>query len=101
MIVLLERFLHLYSMVNDIDSLLTIIRSIKTVICNVSMQFIIYKCLYYGRPHDCFIGKVFTPLLMVNDIDSLLTIITNPNSIDCNDIVLCFKMNIYIYIYIL
>ena len=35
----------------------------QTAICKFSMQIIIYKCLYYGRPCDCFIGKVFTPLL--------------------------------------
>ena len=67
------------------------IRSIKTVICEVSMQIIIYKIFYYGRPRDCFIGKVFMPLLMVNNIDSLLTIIINLNTIDCNDIVLYFN----------
>ena len=35
----------------------------QTVIFKVSMQIIIYKFIYYGQPHNCFIGKLFTPLL--------------------------------------
>ena len=46
------------------------IRSIKTVICKVSMQIIIYKCLYYGQPCDGFNNEY----ICIHSIYSLLIV---------------------------